>query len=339
MTDPNRLDQITYEASAATWPFTALATCLFGIRVFSRAKLLRDALDWDDLVVTVSWVLAIVRAACFQTALNSARGLDLANLPGKVPTAAFWVIFTDAWSFFSIALPKLGIGMLIIRVFRPRRWLKRTILIFCVALNILALVGFILVFAQCDPVAGQWNPFDHPGTRCWDRAVQLIYACSVSGISAFLDLAFSVYPSIVLWSLQMPTWKRLSTMALMSLGFASFAIAVIKLISNTTLLGNPDVETVLYYGIQIGMWNSIENDFVLSAACLPSLPVFVQACNRSVRDNYYLGTKKTSHSFSSSSRYRIFEKKDDKMTAELACRGAMPGIAGRNTEDGYGTPE
>ena len=35
-----------------------------------------------------------------------------------------------------------------------------------------------------------------------------------------MDIAFSIYPSIVIWDLQMPTWKKLSTMALMSLGLA-----------------------------------------------------------------------------------------------------------------------
>ena len=37
------------------------------------------------------------------------------------------------------------------------------------------------------------------------------------GISAFTDIAFSVYPSIIIWGLQMPKWKKLSTMALMGL--------------------------------------------------------------------------------------------------------------------------
>ena len=51
-------------------------------------------------------VLDIIRAAVFQKALDSTRKIAPANLPETLPAAAFWVIFTDAWAFLSIALPK-----------------------------------------------------------------------------------------------------------------------------------------------------------------------------------------------------------------------------------------
>ena len=126
-------------------------------------------------------VLDIIRAAVFQKALDSTRKIAPANLPETLPAAAFWVIFTDAWAFLSIALPKLGIGLLIIRLFRPPRWLRISIMILCIALNVLAIVGFIITFVQCNPAAGQWDPFRNPQTRCWNRAVQIIYSCTVSG--------------------------------------------------------------------------------------------------------------------------------------------------------------
>ncbi|KAL9640461.1 MAG: hypothetical protein Q9164_000280 [Protoblastenia rupestris] len=220
MADQEALTRITHQASAATWPFTAISTILFGMRVFSRMRLHKDALGWDDLVISISWMLDIIRAAIFQKALNSTRQITPATMLETVPTAAFWVIFVDAWAFLSIALPKLGVGLLLIRLFRPQRWLKVSIITLCVALNISAIVGFIITFIQCDPAPGQWNPFQYPKTRCWKRAIQIIYSCTVGGISAFLDIAFTVYPSIIVWGLQMPTWKKLSTIALMGLGVA-----------------------------------------------------------------------------------------------------------------------
>lgn len=33
-----------------------------------------------------------------------------------------------------------------------------------------------------------------------------------------MDIAFAVYPGIVVWGLQMPTWKKFSATALMGLG-------------------------------------------------------------------------------------------------------------------------
>lgn len=56
MADQQALTQRTYQAAAATWPFTAIATTLFGMRVFSRLRLQKDALGWDDIIISVSWV-------------------------------------------------------------------------------------------------------------------------------------------------------------------------------------------------------------------------------------------------------------------------------------------
>lgn len=58
MEDRDALLRITHQACAATWPFTAITTVLFGMKAFSRLRLQRNALGWDDLVIAVSWVPA-----------------------------------------------------------------------------------------------------------------------------------------------------------------------------------------------------------------------------------------------------------------------------------------
>lgn len=61
MANQEALIQSTYQASAATWPFTAISTILFGMRVFSRMRLHKDGLGWDDLVISISWVRSLPR--------------------------------------------------------------------------------------------------------------------------------------------------------------------------------------------------------------------------------------------------------------------------------------
>ena len=58
MEDRDALLRITHQACAATWPFTAITTMLFGMKAFSRLRLQRNALGWDDLVIAISWVPA-----------------------------------------------------------------------------------------------------------------------------------------------------------------------------------------------------------------------------------------------------------------------------------------
>lgn len=132
---------------------------------------------------------------------------------------------------------------------------------------------------------------------------------------------------------------------------SSFAIAVIKLDSNTSLLGNPDVNTLLCEwfsgdsgisneyscdiddGIHIGIWNSIENDFVLSAACLPYAPPFFRACKLFMH-TYITSFSQRLHSkpFRSLDVSSRSGRLDDSLALELAHNGELPGTAGRKIE-------
>jgi hypothetical protein len=121
-------------------------------------------------------LLNVIRMVTFQLALNATRLVDPNNLAQIVPTATFWALFTDAWAFLSVTLPKIAVGILLIRIFRPRAWLKATIMSTVLGLFAVCIGGFIICFVQCNPVAGQWNPYKYPKTKCWPRNVQIKYA-------------------------------------------------------------------------------------------------------------------------------------------------------------------
>lgn len=117
----------------------------------------------------------------FQLAVSASLKTELNNEATTFPNAAFWIVFADAWSFLSIEAPKLGIGLMACRLFIPRRAVKWTVLGFCIALNLLAIVGVVITYVQCSPVQSQFNPAKYPGAKCWNRAIQLIFACTLSG--------------------------------------------------------------------------------------------------------------------------------------------------------------
>ena len=225
-------------------------------------------------------VFNIIRAIFFQIALGHAANISVTDKPATVPPAAFWTVLSDSWSFFSLGTPKLGVAFLVCKVFRPQKWLKYSIIGYCVSIYVLSIIGFIITFEQCHPVAGQWDPWKYTNVQCWNRDVQTIWSCCVSGeyhrsstmmsglilgsiylaLSASTDIIFSIYPGFVIWNLQMPTKKRLQTMGLMGLGlayvshsilisdktnksFRSFGFAVKKTIVNSKLIGNTDAST------------------------------------------------------------------------------------------------
>lgn len=56
MDHPAGLQKIGQQGPAATWPFFAISTVLFLLRSYSRLRLHTEALGWDDLVISISWV-------------------------------------------------------------------------------------------------------------------------------------------------------------------------------------------------------------------------------------------------------------------------------------------
>lgn len=50
------LIHLTYQASAAIWVFVAITSVIFFMRTYSRLFLSKDPLNWDDFIISLSWV-------------------------------------------------------------------------------------------------------------------------------------------------------------------------------------------------------------------------------------------------------------------------------------------
>ncbi|KAF2662349.1 hypothetical protein K491DRAFT_175281 [Lophiostoma macrostomum CBS 122681] len=321
------LDHFINQATAASWPFFAVATIVFGMRVTSRAFFTEASAGWEDAIIAISWMLDAVRMITFQLALDATRKLDPSNLPATVPRATFWSLFTDAWSFLSVTLPKVGVAILLVRIFRPRAWVHATILSAAIGVFVFCSVGFIICFVKCNPVPGQWDPYKYPHTKCWPQNVQIDYTLVGSSCSAFLDLAFALYPGFVIWRLNMPKWQKLSTMGFMGLGVAAFAVAVVKVTSITTLLGKPTLNQLYTGALHTALWNSIENDLIITAACLPSIRPLLRIFWSFTRTHLTV-SKATRVNSASDSQHSLTTRKNhatmDENTVELAMGKGSP---------------
>lgn len=122
----------------------------------------------------------VVRIVTFQVSLVYTRHLNPADGQATIPPATFWAFFSDSWAFLSVTLPKVGVAILLIRIFRPRPWVRRTLLGSSLILFVICIAGFIICFVQCNPVPGQWDPYTYPDTKCWPRDVQIDYSITAS---------------------------------------------------------------------------------------------------------------------------------------------------------------
>lgn len=111
--------------------------------------------------------------------------------------------------FTSVALPKLGIICLYLRIFN---WKGATRTAAWVLFALTAMTSVSLVVAacfQCTPIAFWWDR-TIPGGRCFD--VQgFFHAQALPGF--VLDLAIMALPMQTIWHLKMPLVKRMALVA------------------------------------------------------------------------------------------------------------------------------
>lgn len=111
--------------------------------------------------------------------------------------------------FTSVALPKLGIICLYLRIFN---WKGATRNAAWVLFTLTAMTSVSLVVAacfQCTPIAFWWDR-TIPGGRCFDVQA-FFHAQALPGF--VLDLAIMALPMPTIWHLKMPLVKRLALVA------------------------------------------------------------------------------------------------------------------------------
>lgn len=111
--------------------------------------------------------------------------------------------------FTSVALPKLGIICLYLRIFN---WKGATRTAAWILFTLTAMTSVSLVVAacfQCAPIAFWWDR-TIPGGRCFDVQA-FFHAQALPGF--VLDLAIMALPLQTIWHLKMPLVKRLALVA------------------------------------------------------------------------------------------------------------------------------
>lgn len=111
--------------------------------------------------------------------------------------------------FTSVALPKLGIICLYLRIFN---WKGATRNAAWVLFALTAMTSVSLVVAacfQCTPIAFWWDR-TIPGGRCFDVQA-FFHAQALPGF--VLDLAIMALPMQTIWHLKMPLVKRMALVA------------------------------------------------------------------------------------------------------------------------------
>ncbi|KAF2197616.1 hypothetical protein GQ43DRAFT_380589 [Delitschia confertaspora ATCC 74209] len=251
---------------ATSCSLTALATVFVAARLFTRAKLI-GKMGLDDWFLLGAIICSYISLGLSTAAVKSGDGkhfqlLDLDQKSGAIK----YTIAGFCPGIFSFALPKLAVISLLTKLLNPSR-IHRIFLWVLGLTTLMVLFGCVIIlYAQCTPSASQWD-FSITEKTCWSKYVLVNYAIFSGSLSAFTDLYLAVYPSLVLWKLQMSLRKKLVLSISLGLGVVATVVAIYKT-TRIPGLASPDFS---YDTCDLVIWTSIEGNTIIMATCIPVL--------------------------------------------------------------------
>ncbi|KAL9605657.1 MAG: hypothetical protein Q9179_001162 [Wetmoreana sp. 5 TL-2023] len=275
-----------------TWILASFSLVIFGLRMFVRARLTRN-LWWDDWFITISMVChpVLVRkksptnrtkmfTLTFSIMWSVYAGRGYARhaqylSPEQKSDAGKLSVISRSCCIMAIATGKISVAFLIQRIQGPGKWRVWFLRFISVSVFITALFAVIFLFAQCQPARALWTPsMIKNGTgHCWNPIPVNNYDIVIAGYFAFLDFALAILPVDIVWKLQMATKKKLLLCALLGMGIFAGVCAAIKTSQLRTVTKKTDVT---WKTSQYLLWNALEVNIIIVAACIPTLrPLFL----------------------------------------------------------------
>ncbi|KAK1486321.1 uncharacterized protein CCOS01_12464 [Colletotrichum costaricense] len=247
------------------WIFTALSTLFVLGRVVVRWKIMRK-FHSDDYFVIAGLVCGYISTSLSTLAVYSGIGkhLELLTLEQQ-QDGMLWTTAAQCPGIMSFGLPKLAVVSLLTRLMNPgvyHKWFLWWMGIWC-QLTLFVTVG--LLIGRCTPASSLWD-FSIQGT-CFSPDILINFSIYAGTFSAFVDVYLAVYPSIILYRLQMPIKKKIALSSALGIGAISGIVAIYK----TTRLPLLASEDYSYETPDLVVWTVIEGSTIIIASSIPVL--------------------------------------------------------------------
>ncbi|MCJ1374869.1 hypothetical protein MMC20_006102 [Loxospora ochrophaea] len=241
-------------------------------------------MGWDDYVMILSTIAMIIGAALDIPEVIAGVGRHTYYLtPPKIAEAVKYNHFSTLFTVLSLWLSKISICLFLLRILDNSQATKRRYALYMIMViySVASIICLISLLAQCRPLSRVWDPLV-PGV-CLNQ-LGFGYAQSIS--SLVFDFVLSIFPCLIFSDLNMKLRVKIGLCAVMGLGLATGAFAIIK----TVLLGRFEADDITYNIVPLVIWATLEQNVAIIAACIPPLrPLF---------SYFNLGTQ------NSASRYR-----------------------------------
>ncbi|KAE8391493.1 hypothetical protein BDV23DRAFT_171655 [Aspergillus alliaceus] len=277
---------------AVMWSLTGITMIVVAARIFIRSRILRS-LGADDHLILVSTAFGIIYVATSTADVMAGYGKHTSVLSDNTLERVM-LLNTISYVFgvFSFTLPKFSVATLLTRLLNPGLRQRIAIWTLIGLATAAACVNIVLLFTLCDPPEAMWK-IKLAGASCKDAAILIYYAIFTGALSGLTDLYLAIYPSTVLWKLQMPLPRKLAISAALGLGAIASAMAVVKC---TQLKNLGDRIDYTYSNVELSIWTkyafliylfrpyvdihsrtSVEANMVVIASSIPTLHPLLKA--------------------------------------------------------------
>ncbi|KAJ6256196.1 hypothetical protein Dda_9031 [Drechslerella dactyloides] len=246
--------------------FFILAVIMVLMRIYTRVFIIHK-FGLDDWCM----VLALISVAAFTTLqfcflIYGGVGYHIWDVTPEQLQYCFKFIYFHLIGYtWSITLIKMSILFLYERIIPTTHPMRKVLTGFMVIQIVYFLVSEFTFIFQCSPIAGGLD-FDfrmHGAPKCIGLKPMLYSFCI---IHIFMDLALLILPIRVIWELQMPIKRKLSTLSLFVIGAIGCICAVMRVVTIAQLLDGFDFTWTIY---DPGMWGLLELTIGIICACIP----------------------------------------------------------------------
>ncbi|KAH8748634.1 integral membrane protein [Diaporthe sp. PMI_573] len=262
----------SYQLVGISIAFAVLTTVILSLRFYAK-RFQGGGIYADDMFLSAAYVvnLGMCAVGIIMTKIGGVgRHVEFVEEeePKQLTGWAQSILAFELIYFTSVALPKLGIICLYLRIFN---WKGATRSVAWVLFTLTAMTSVSLVVAacfQCTPIAFWWDR-TIPGGRCFDVQA-FFHAQALPGF--VLDLAIMALPMPTIWHLKMPIVKRLALVAVFLVASFGIIASIIRarIFFSTAAFGDRTFASVDLVG-----WSIIETSVYIITGCLPHLRALV----------------------------------------------------------------
>ncbi|CAK7266084.1 hypothetical protein SEPCBS119000_001842 [Sporothrix epigloea] len=235
-----------------------LTTLAIVMRMSVRLGVL-GGLGWDDALVSVSWVFAMVLFVTNIVSKAYGVGMHLNVVPiNERPTANMLILIASMSYSLSGPAVKAAFSVLYLRILRGRHLaMANKCLIGLFAAQ--ALTECSVKLFQCHPIQKDFYPSMQG--HCYKLLPMRWFSFSFNLIT---ELILFLQPIPTIWHLQVPVAKRVGIIAMLSLGLLVCVISIVRVIYVITI----DSDTTYDFPVPM-IWSEVEVGALILCSCIP----------------------------------------------------------------------